>query len=55
MLRGALALLAGLAALPAAADEPPPALIEATEAASALCRAAGGVPRSSPATTPCST
>ena len=44
MLRGALALIAGLAALPAAADEPPPALIEATEAASALCRTAGGVP-----------
>jgi hypothetical protein len=44
MLRVALALMAGLAALPAAADEPPPALIEATEAASALCRTAGGVP-----------
>ena len=33
-------LLAVLAALPAAAAEPPPALIEATEAAAALCRGA---------------
>jgi hypothetical protein len=33
-----------LAALPAGAVEPPPALIEATEAAAAVCRAAGGEP-----------
>ena len=40
----ALALLLLPLALPAAADEPPPALIEATEAALALCREQGGTP-----------
>jgi hypothetical protein len=39
-----LAALAVLVALPAAADEPPPALIEATEEAFAQCRELGGVP-----------
>lgn len=34
-----------LLALPAAADEPPPVLVEATETAAALCQAAGGTPR----------
>jgi hypothetical protein len=46
MRRAALALVAALAAQPAAASgpEPPPALIEATEAASAQCRELGGTP-----------
>jgi hypothetical protein len=41
------AALAGLLLIahPATAEEPPPALIEATEAASAACQAAGGTPR----------
>jgi hypothetical protein len=39
-----LAALALLAALPGAAAEPPPALIEATEEASAVCRELGGTP-----------
>jgi hypothetical protein len=40
----ALRLLLLPLALPAAAEEPPPALIEATEAALALCREQGGTP-----------